>query len=69
MQPKTIKSKNNNIFENGRRPNLKKKKEDYIKKHNATSHAYITSYQLKSAHDFSVQRIILFQRYQKNKNV
>ena len=28
MQPKTIKSKNNNIFENGRRPQFVMKKED-----------------------------------------
>ena len=44
MQPKTIKSKNNNIFENGRRPyfflnedNLNfLKNEDDLKKNNAT---------------------------------
>ena len=31
MQPKTIKSKNNNIFENGRRPQFCLKKEDDFK--------------------------------------
>ena len=36
MQPKTIKSKNNNNFENGRRANFFLKNEDYLKKHNAT---------------------------------